>query len=108
MRWKKIILIAMIILLLLYGMLSIPVNDTPQVSGAGKQSFAWNQNEIVAGTGGKFRDARSAGCPAVERLGSGSIFRKDTGSFLSWPADRSEPSAFLFDAVESNMFIWVR
>jgi len=107
MRWKKIILIAMIILLLLYGMLSIPVKDTPQMSGAGKQSFAWNQNEMWQALEAKFRDARSAGCPAAEP-GSGSIYRKDTVSLLSWPADR--PSLLLFFLMRWNptCSIWVR
>ncbi|MBS1127591.1 MAG: hypothetical protein H6Q93_1580 [Nitrospirae bacterium] len=103
MRWKKIILIAMIILLLLYGMLSIPVKDTPQMSGAGKQSFAWNQNEMWQALEAKFRDARSAGCPAAEP-GIRKHLQEGYGQLAIMAGRPSEPSAFLFDAVESNLF----
>ena len=103
MRWKKIILIAMLILLLLYGMLSIPVKDTPQMSGAGKQSFAWNQNEMWQALEAKFRDARSAGCPAAEP-GIRKHLQEGYGQLAIMAGRPSEPSAFLFDAVESNLF----
>jgi hypothetical protein len=71
--------------------------------GAGKQSFAWNQNQMWQALEARFRDARSAGCPATaeeirQRLQEG---HQQLAALAGGQFDVSDP---LFDAVESNLF----
>ena len=68
MGWKKITLITAAAVSAVYLLLSIPVTDVVPVSGAGKTSFAWNQNQMWQALERRFREARSAGCPAVDHV----------------------------------------
>lgn len=102
-RFKKNTLIVAVALLLLSGMLSIPAEDTPQMSGAGKTSFAWNQNEMWQALEARFRDAGSAGCPrAVAEIQQ--RLQEGNRQLTVMAGGQFEPSAQLFDAVESNLF----
>ncbi|KPK34358.1 MAG: hypothetical protein AMK70_07650 [Nitrospira bacterium SG8_35_1] len=103
MGWKKIGLITAAAVSAAYLLLSIPVTDVVPVSGAGKTSFAWNQNQMWQALERRFREARSAGCPAVDqelqdRLQEGNRHRAmvEKGQFM--------PSDPLFNDLELNMF----
>jgi hypothetical protein len=102
MRKEKIVLIITAILFL-YGILSIPESDSPQLTGAGRPSFAWDQNEMWQTLEARFRDARSAGCPKIapeiqQRLQEGSR------QLAVMAAGQFGPSDVFFDLVESNLF----
>jgi hypothetical protein len=103
MRLKKIVLILVAAVAVAYLLLSIPPEDTPQMSGAGKKSFAWNQNQIWQALEVRFRDARSVGCPGTaaeirQRLQTG---HQQLAALSQGQFDPTDP---LFDAVESNLF----
>ena len=103
MRLKKIALIVVVAIVAAYIALSIPGKDTPQMRGAGKQAFAWDQNEMWQALEARFREARADGCPAME---SGIRKRLEEGNRqVDAIASRQfEPSDLFFDAVESNLF----
>ncbi|UCE70978.1 MAG: hypothetical protein JSU99_06670, partial [Nitrospiraceae bacterium] len=103
MGWKKITLIVVAAAAAAYLLLSIPGSDVVQVKGAGNTSFVWNQNEMWQALERRFREARSAGCPAVgqelqNRLQEGNRHRAmvEKGQFM--------PSDPLFNDLELNMF----
>jgi hypothetical protein len=98
-------LIVALALLLLSGMLSLSMaaGDTPQKSGAGTTPFAWNQNEMWQALETRFRDVRSAGCPrAAAEIGQ--RLQEGNRQLAVMAGKQFEPTAQLFDAVESNLF----
>ncbi len=102
-RFKKNILIVAVALFLFSGMLSIPADDTPQMSGASKTSFAWNQDEMWQALEARFRGARSAGCPrAVAEIQQ--RLQEGNRQVTVMAGGQFEPTAQLFEAVESNLF----
>ena len=103
MRLSKIALIAVAGIVAAYLVLSIPGKDAPQMRGAGKQAFAWNQNEIWKALEARFRDARSAGCPKTAAEISQRL-QEGNRQVAAMTGRQLQPSAFLFDAVESNLF----
>lgn len=103
MRLKKIVLNVTIAVLLLYGILSVPAGVAPQLKGAGKPSFVWNQNEMWQALETRFRDARSAGCPrtdaeVLQRLQEGKR------QLAVMAGKQFAPSDAFFDELESNLF----
>ncbi len=100
---KKKGLILLIAVTAVYLLLSIPAKDTPQTSGAGSASFAWDQDEMWESLEAGFREARTAGCdgagPEIEKglqLGRQHLALLAEKEFL--------PSDPLFDSVEANVF----
>jgi Permuted papain-like amidase enzyme, YaeF/YiiX, C92 family len=103
MSLKKVALIVVAGIVAAYLVLSIPGKGPPQMRGAGKQAFVWDQNEMWKALEARFREARSAGCPAME---SGIRKRLEEGNrqVAAMARRQFEPSDFFFDAVESNLF----
>lgn len=103
MRLKKVALIVVAGIVAAYLVLSIPGKGPPQMRGAGKQAFAWDQNEMWKALEARFREARSAGCPAME---SGIRKRLEEGNrqVAAMARRQFEPSDLFFDAVESTLF----
>jgi hypothetical protein len=103
MRLKKTALSLLVAAAAAFLLLSIPSGKTPQMSGAGKQSFAWNQDQVWQALEAKFRNARSAGCS--ETAGEISQRLKEGKRQLVALADgQFGPSDPMLDAVESNLF----
>ena len=103
MQVKRIALISAAVLSTLYILLSIPAKEAVQATGAGKPSFAWNQDEMWRALETRFREARDAGCSAVDAelqkgLQEGDRHRDMVAAGRFMPADP------LFDDMEMNMF----
>ena len=103
MRLNKIALIVVAGIAAAYLVLSIPGKDTPQMSGAGKQSFAWNQNEMWQALEARFRNARSAGCSETARE-IGQRLQSGHQQLAALASGKFDPTDALFNAVESNLF----
>ena len=103
MSWKKVFFRGAIALVVIYLVLSIPISGTLDVRGAGKQSFAWNQDQVWNELENKFQRARSSGCPGVvpeirQRLLEGN---KQLAEMAGRQFGPTEP---FFDEVEANLF----
>ena len=59
---KKIALILASAFSAAYILLSIPLENTPQINGAGKESFAWNQDAYWNALESKYAELRQTGC----------------------------------------------
>ena len=59
---KKIALILASAFAAAYILLSIPLENTPQINGAGKESFAWNQDAYWNALESKYAELRQTGC----------------------------------------------
>ena len=102
-KWRYRILIVAIAGVVLYGMLSMPAAQAPPVSGAGRPSFSWDQNEAWEMLETRFRGARSAGCSGVNGE-IGQCLQEGSRQLTLLAAGQFEPTAWLFDGMESNMF----
>ncbi len=92
-----------ILLVLFYGVLSIPVTKPITVSGAVQKSFAWNRDEAWKALEARFRQARASGCPSVapeigQRFLEGNKHLEVMAGRQFGPDDR------FFDRVEANLF----
>lgn len=87
----------------LYLVLSIPVTDTVRVNGAGKKSFAWNQDEAWRALEAKFRQARSSGCPSVTAE-IGQRLLEGNNQLAVMASKQFSPAEQFFDGVEANLF----
>ena len=103
MRLNKIALIVVAGMVAAYLVLSIPGKDDLQMRGAGKQSFAWNQNQMWLALEARFRNARSAGCPETARE-IGQSLQRGHQQLAALASNKFDPTDPLFNAVESNLF----
>ena len=103
MRLNKIVLIVVAGMVAAYLVLSIPGKDAPQMSGAGRQSFAWNQNQMWQALETRFRNARSAGCSDTTQE-IGQRLQNGHQQLAALAGGKFDPADPLFSAVESNLF----
>ncbi len=103
MKWKKILLLLGIALGALYLLLSIPVTDTVRAKGAGKKSFAWNQDEAWRALEAKFRQTRSSGCPNASQEIRERLLEGDK-QLAAMAVRQFGPADTFFDGVEANLF----
>ncbi len=103
MKLKKNLIRLAIALVALYLVLSIPVTDTIRICGAGKKSFAWNQDEAWSALEAKFRQARSSGCPNVAPEISQRILEGNR-QLAMMAGGQFAPADHFFDEVEANLF----
>ena len=103
MRTKKIVLITVVCIVAAYLLLSIPPGAAPKMQGAGKQSFAWNQNQVWQALEAKFRNARMSGC-AVTSAEISQHLQEGNRQLAALAGNQFGPSDPLFDAVELNLF----
>jgi Permuted papain-like amidase enzyme, YaeF/YiiX, C92 family len=103
MNWGKNLLRLVIALVVLYLLLSIPLAGTHQTSGAGKKSFAWNQDEAWKALEAKFQQTRSSGCPAADSESSKRLLEGNS-QLVAMATRQYGPTDPFFDRVEENLF----
>jgi hypothetical protein len=103
MRPKKKAMTLLTAVIAVYLILSIPSRDIHQTTGAGFESFAWNQNQMWESLEAGFRKARAAGCTSVNPQVRKGL--QEGRSHLTILAGREfDPSDPLFINIEANLF----
>ncbi len=96
-------LTALTAVIAVYLLLSIPVRDIPQTTGAGSESFVWNQDSMWESLEAGFQKARASGCRVVDPMIDQSL-QKGKQHLGMLVEKQLEPSARLFENIEANMF----
>ena len=100
---KKKALTALTAVIAVYLLLSIPAWDIPQTTGAGFESFAWNQNQMWESLEAGFRKARAAGCNSVNpQVRKG--LQEGRRHLTMLAGKQFVPSDPLFNSIEANLF----